>query len=520
MPARRLSMRHIKEVLRLKHGLGLKNREIARSCLIPHSSVANYIDRATAAGLGWPLPSDLTDDAIERLLFPPEAPHLRQPEFPQPDFVGIYNELHRHKHVTLQLLWQEYREAYPDGYQYSRFCELYGRWARKLDVVLRQEHRAGEKMFVDHAGPTVPVVDKATGQIREASIFVAVLGASRYTYCEATWKRDLAAWIGSHNRAVEFFQGAATVTVPDNWKTGVKDPCYYEPELNPTYRDWAEHYSTVVIPARVRKPRDKALVENAVLVVERWVLAALRHQTFFGLAELNRAIRELLHKLNHRKFRKLDTTRAQLFEQLERPALKPLPSEPFTFREWKKLTVHPDYHVEIDGHYYSVHHDCMGEKVEARIFESTIEIFLKNRRIATHVRSFIPGAHTTLAEHRPKRHQDLKWTSATITDRGRAVGPSTAVLLGEIMASRRHPELGYRACLGVLRLGKRYGNERLEAACARALAVRIHSYRSVQSILATGRDLEPLEPVSAPAVHHESHANVRGADYYREKGVA
>lgn len=513
-------MRQVREVLRLKLGLGLKDREIARSCSIPHSSVGNYVARAKGAGLGWPLPADLSDDAIERLLFPPEYLAVERPVLPQPDFAAMHRELRRHRYVTLQLLWQEYRECHPDGYQYSRFCELYARWARKLDIVLRQEHRAGDKTFVDHAGPTVAVVDAVTGQIGEASIFVAVLGASSYTFAEATWKRDLAAWIGSHNRMVGFFRGVTTVVVPDNWKTGVKDACYYEPELNPTYRDWAEHHATVIIPARVRKPRDKALVENAVLVVERWILAALRHRTFFSLAELNDAIRELLHKLNHRKFRKLDTTRARLFEELERPALKPLPAEPFTFREWKKVRVHPDYHVEIFRHYYSVHHDYMGEQVEACIFESTIEIFRNNRRIATHVRSSVPGGHTTLAEHRPKKHQDLKWTSATMIERGRAVGPSTMAMLEQIMASRKHPELGYRACLGVLRLGKRYGNERLEAACARALAARIHSYRSVQSILASGLDHQPLQPVAVPAAHHDLHANVRGAGYYREKGVA
>src|SRR2546428_2889023 len=293
MPARRLSMRKIREVLRLKLDLGLKDREIARSCSIPHSTVANYLDRAKDAGLGWPLPPELGDEALERMLFRAPAPIARESRVVPPDFIWVHDELHRHKHVTLQLLWQEYKEAQPDGYQYSRYCELYNRWARKLDVVLRQEHRAGEKMFVDHAGPTVPVVDRETGELRQASIFVAVLGASSYTYAEATWKRDLPAWIGSHVRTVEFFQGVAGVTVPDNWKTAVTDPCYYDPDINPTYRDWADHYGTVVIPARVRKPRDKAKVEAGVLVVERWILAALRKRTFFSLAELNAAILEL-----------------------------------------------------------------------------------------------------------------------------------------------------------------------------------------------------------------------------------
>lgn len=510
-------MRRIREVLRLKFELGLENRQIARSCSIPHSTVANYLSRARAAGLVWPLPPELTDGTLETRLFP-VAP-VRQ-EVPLPDFAALHEELLRHKHLTLELLWQEYKQAYPDGYQYSWFCELYGRWARKLDMVLRQEHRAGEKMFVDHAGPTVPVVDAETGLIQQASIFVAVLGASNYTFCEAVWKRDLPSWIGSHNRAAQFFQGVAAATVPDNWKTGVKDPCYYDPDLNPTYRDWAEHYGTVIIPARVRKPRDKAKVEAGVLLVERWILAALRKRTFFSLAELNEAIGELLVKLNQRKFRKLDTTRAKLFEELDRPALKPLPSVPFTFAEWKKARVNIDYHVEIDRHYYSVPYRHIHEQVEARFSEKTVEFFLRGVRIAVHARSYVPGKHTTLKEHRPEKHQDLEWTSSRMMEKGREVGPSTMAVLEQIMKSRKHPELGYRSCLGVMRLGKRYSNERLEAACRRALAMNVCSYRSIKSILENSLDRQPLEPVETPAVHGEMHANVRGSDYYSKEEVA
>jgi transposase len=288
-------MRKIREILRLKFESKLENRQIARSCSIPHSTVANFLRRAAVAGLSWPLPADLSDVSLENQLFP-TVPAKR--ETPAPDFKAIHVELLHHKHLTLDQLWQEYKQACPEGYQYSRFCELYRRWAHKLDIVLRQEHRAGEKMFVDHAGPTVPVVDGDTGIVNEASIFVAILGASNYTFAEAVWKRDLASWIGSHIRTVEYFKGCTTITVPDNWKTGVKDACYYEPDLNPTYRDWAEHYGTAIIPARVRKPRDKAKVENSVLIVERWILAALRNYTFFSLAELNKAIAELLVRLN------------------------------------------------------------------------------------------------------------------------------------------------------------------------------------------------------------------------------
>jgi len=512
MPARRLSVRKIREVLRLKFELGLDNRQIARSCSIPHSTVGNYLSRANAASLTWPLPPDLGDVDLESRLFP-NVP-VRQ-DTHVPDFAAMHAELLRHKHLTLELLWQEYKEAHPDGYQYSWFCERYRRWARKLDVVLRQEYRAGEKMFVDHAGPTVPVVDRETGQILDASIFVAVLGASNYTFCEAVWKRDLPSWIGSHTRAVEFFQGVPEITVPDNWKAGVKDACYYEPDLNPTYRDWAEHYGTVVIPARVRKPRDKAKVENGVLIVERWILAALRKRTFFGLAELNEAIRELLVKLNRRRFRKLDASRATLFEEMERPALKPLPASPFTFAEWNVAKVRPDYHVEVDHHFYSVHYDHIGKRVEARFSEKTVEIFLKGERIAAHLRSYVPGKYTTLQEHRPPNHQHLEWTLSEIMEQGRQVGTSTVAVLERIMKVRKHPELGGRACRGVLRLGKHYSNARLEAACRRALAMNACSYKSIRSILAASLDRESLEPVVIPAAHAELHANVRGADYYK-----
>jgi len=511
-------MRKIKEILRLKFELGLKNREIARSCLIPHTTVANYLRRARDAGLTWPLPPDLDEGTLERQLFA-DDPWARTRETRLPDFASIHEEFRRHRHVTLQLLWEEYKESQPDGYQYSRFCELYNCWVQKLDLVLRQDHRVGEKMFVDHAGPTVPIVDRETGQVHEAAIFVAVLGASNYTYAEATWNRNLASWIGSHIRTLEFFQGVPAVTVPDNWKTAVKDPCYYEPDLNPTYRDFAQHYGTVIIPARVRKPRDKAKVEAGVLIVERWILAALRKYTFHTLAELNLAIRELLVKLNQRKFRKLDTTREKLFEELERPALKPLPPESFTFAEWKKARVNIDYHVEIERHYYSVPYQLVHQEVEARIAAATVEIFLKGRRIVTHTRSFVPGKHTTLPEHRPKKHQNLEWTASRMVERGLVIGTSTAAALERIMESRKHPELGYRSCLGVLRLGERYGRERLETACRRAVALNACSYRRIKSMLETGLDRQPLEPVATPAAHTDVHANVRGAGYYRKTEV-
>jgi transposase len=511
-------MRKVKEVLRLKFDLGLENRQIARSCSIPHSSVANYLSRARAAGISWPLPGDLDEVALEKKLFPPAAV-AADGDKATPDFQHIYEELRRHKHVTLQLLWEEYKQAHPEGYQYSRYCELFHRWVSELDVVLRQDYRGGEKLFVDHAGPTIPIINAKTGEIQQVPIFVAVLGASKYTYAEATWRRDLPCWIESHVRTLEFLQGVPAITIPDNWKTGVKNPCYYDPELNPTYRDFAEHYGTVIIPARVRKPRDKAVVENGVLVVERWILAALRHEKFFSLAALNEAIGRLLVKLNNRKFRKLDTTRAQLFAELDKPALKSLPAERFTYAEWKKARVHPDYHVEIARHYYSVPYRYVHQQVDVRTSSQTVEIFLKGQRLATHIRSYVVGGHTTLAEHRPKKHQDIERSTSRILEQGRAIGPSTVAALENIMGSKPHPELGYRACFGVLRLAGRFTQERLESACHRAVALNACSYRSIRSMLERGLDRQNAEAIKAPSIYSVIHGNVRGADYYQPKEV-
>jgi transposase len=518
MPAVRLTMRKVKEVLRLRYGLGLSLRQIAHSCSISTSGVGDYLQRAKAAQLTWPLPEEVDDAALEARLFP-SATNSPVRGAPIPDFARIHQELRSHRHLTLSLLWQEYKENHPEGYQYSRFCQLYRDWEAKLDVVLRREHHGGEKIYVDHAGPTVPVVDPDSGEIREASIFVAVLGASSYTYAEATWTRDLYDWIGSHIRAMEFFHGVSAAIIPDNWRTAVTKACWYEPDLNPTYRDLAEHYDTVILPARVRKPRDKAKVEAGVLVVERWILAALRHRTFVGLAALNQAIRELLERLNQRKFRKLNTTRAELFERLDRPALKPLPSEPFVFGEWKKTRVNIDYHVEIERHYYSVPFRLVHELVEARIRSATVEIFHNSHRVATHARSSVVGSFSTLPEHRPPKHRHyLEWTPERLVDWAGKIGPSTASITSHILQSRRFPEQGYRACLGLMRLARSYPAERMEAACMRALAVGAWSYRSVKSILETGLDGQSLHDNTTAQAQQIVHANVRGAAYYAEAG--
>lgn len=521
MSAGRLSMRKIKEILRLKHQHHLTNRQIARSCNVSKSTVADYLERAERAKLIWPLPDELDNDQLENLLFPPwesgESVADSRPSRPQPNLVEIHREL-RNPHVTLQLLWQEYKTDHPEGYQYSQFCDLYRRWAQKLDITLRQEHKAGDKLFIDYAGPTLPVVNPQTSEVRQAYLFVAVLGASNYTYVEATFSQELPAWIAAHVHLFDFLSGVPACLVPDNLRSGVTRACRYEPDINPTYQQMASHYGTVVIPARVRRPRDKAKAEVGVLVAERWIMAALRHRTFFSLAELNAAVKELLEKLNHRQFRKLETNRARLFEVLDRPALRPLPVEPFRLEQIQRAKVHMDYHVEIGGHYYSVPYELVQEEVEVRLSSSTVEILHQGRRVATHLRSSLRGAHTTLSEHRPKHHQQyLEWSPARIIHWAETVGPSTATTVQKILGSRTYPEQGFRACLGILRLGKRYSQQRLEAACTRAVTFQACSFKSVRSILETGLDRQPLELEGSSPPHHLVHANVRGAGYYQGK---
>jgi len=512
MAAEKLSMRKIREVLRLYLGLGLKKRQIARSCNISHSTVLEYIRRAERAGLGWPLPEGLDDAAIESRLFAPLV-ISRSCVRPMPEMDYIHRELRRDG-VTLQLLWSEYKDKEPAGYQYSQFCERYRRWAGRLDVVLRQEHRAGEKLFVDYAGSTMPVVDRTTGEIMAVQIFVAVLGASSYTYAEATLDQSLPNWISSHIRAFEYFGGTTDILIPDNLKSGVTRTCRYEPDLNPTYHDCAAHYGAAVIPARPYKPRDKAKVESAVLVVTRWIIAALRNRTFFSLSELNEAIGGLLERLNTRKFKKLNTTRRELFETIDKPALKPLPAERYEYAEWKKATVNIDYHIEVEGHYYSVPYQLVCKKVEARLTFRTVEVIYNGRRIATHARSHVRGRFTTIGDHRPKSHQKhLEWTPSRIIRWAEETGPSTAELFKNILSTRPHPEQGFRACLGILRLRKKHSPERLEAACRRAISIRSYSYRSVKSILESCLDRLPLleEKVALPDI---THNNIRGGGYY------
>lgn len=510
----RISMRKIKDVLRLRHTSGLSYRQIAASLQIAYGAVARYLQQAEAVGLSWPLPEGLSDEELEHRLLSSRVPPVRRTR-QEPDFPTIHQELQR-KGVTLQLLWEEYRttSAGPH-YSYPQFCVRYRTWRQTLSRSLRQVHPAGEKLFVDYCGPTIPVSDGLTGAIRPAQIFVAVLGASNYTYAEATWTQSLPDWLGSHVRALAFFGGVPQLVVPENLKAGVAKACRYEPDLNPTYADWARHYNTAVLPARPYKPKDKAKVEVGVQIVERWILARLRHQSFFSLPALNTAIAALLTDLNHRPFKKLPGSRHSQFLTYEQPALKPLPPMPYEYAEWRHARVHLDYHLDVDGHFYSVPHCFVRQAVDVRLTATTVEVFRKGERIATHRRSSRKGSHTTLAAHMPKAHQrHLEWTPGRFLTWAQTIGPAARTLVQYLLEHRTHPEQGYRSCLGLLQLAKRYSAPRLEAACQRAISLGAFTRRSVASILAHG-----LDQTEAPAAATDPqpplfHDNLRGPSYY------
>ena len=508
-------MRQVREILRLKHGVVLPTREIARRVGIAPSTVRLTLDRFARTGLVWPLAEAITDSHLEAELFKGSGRrqgHRRQTE---PDWAALHREMKR-KHVTLSILWDEYIAFNPDGYRYSWFCELYRAWESKLPVTMRQSHAGGEKLFVDYAGDTVPVViDRLTGEIRDAQIFVAVMGASSFTYAEATWTQKLPDWIEAHCRAFTALGGVPHALVPDNTKAAVIKACLYDPQVNRTYAELAAHYDTAILPARPRKPRDKAKVEACVLIIERWLLGRLRHRRFFGLDDLNAAIAEMLVQLNdHRPLRRLGVTRRSLLEELDRPALKPLPVEPYVLAEWLVRRVGLDYHVDVGGHFYSVPHRFARQQVEARITARTVEIFLKGERVAVHLRNSGNGKHTTVAEHMPSSHRRFAdWTIDRIRRDAGAVGPATALLCETILEHRPHPEQGFRACMGILRLIKPFGSERLEAAAVRALEIGARTYGSVKSILDNNLDRQTVttRATDGVAIHHP---NIRGARYY------
>jgi len=510
-------MRKIKDILRLRHEAQLSIRGIAQALNIGYGTVVDYLNRAERAGVKWPLPAELLERDLGRLLFPTQ-PATGQRRFTEPDFPYVHRELKR-KGVTKQLLWQEYRQQHPDdGYSYAQFCHRYRVWAGQQQRSMRQLHKAGEKLFIDYCGPTMPIVNPDNGECRFAQIFVAVLGASNYTFACATWTQNQADWLGAHVQAFEFFGGVPELVVPDNLKSAVRKTHRYEPEVNPAYLQLAAHYQTVIVPARPYKPKDKAKAEVAVQIVERWIMARLRHQTFFTLASLNQAIRFLLDDLNQRPFKKLPGTRTSQFEQLDRPALRALPTQPYQYAEIKRARVHVDYHIEYDKHYYSVPHHLVKETVEVQAGDTTVAVYHQGQRVASHPRSYRHGAHSTCPEHMPKAHRAMSdWTPDRLLQWAEGIGTETRRVVQHILQEKRHPEQSYRRVLALLSNAKKYNRERLNKACGRALLINSPTRSSVESILKQGLDQVPIEPINATAQEElclDHHENVRGKDYY------
>lgn len=509
MPGERVSMRKIREVLRLRLGHGLPQRAIGQSLRLSQGAISEYLKRARRAGVEWPLPTDMDDVGLETLLFPP-PPDIPADLRPMPDWAAVHREMRR-PNVTLALLWEEYRAGAADGFGYSWFCDLYREWVGRLKPTLRQVHPAGEKLFVDFAGQTMEVFDGASGEGRRAEIFVAVLGASSFIYAEATWTQGLADWIGVHVNALAVIGGVPRQIVSDNLKSGITKACFFEPMVNRTYADMAAHYGTAIIPARPYKPRDKAKVEVGVQVVQRWILARLRNRRFFSLAELNGAIRELVADINARPMRGWGTTRRALFEQFDRPALLPSPPAAYEYADWKRCRVSLDYHVEVARHFYSVPFQLVRQEVEARITTNTVEIFHRGKLVAAHMRGAGTHRPTTMVDHMPSSHRRYRdWNHERILREAAAVGEDTAALVTLILRSRPHPEQGFRSCIGILGLTTRHGAERVDAACARALSLGTRSYGSVSAILKNAQD-KPGRPGEPPGLMHE---NIRGPGYY------
>jgi transposase len=506
MTQERLSVRTIREILRLKHEIGLSNRAIARACRISNSTVGEYLTRAKQAGWSWPLPEEVSEEELYRRLFP-EGEKPKGTERPVPNWEEIHRDLSR-RGVTLRLLWQEYREQYPDGYGRSQFQELYARWNQAHTTSMRLPHKGGEVLEVDYAGMTVPITDPETGAVTPAQVFVAVLPASSYTYVEVQPSQELHHWLAGHVRAFAFFGGAPKILRPDNLKSGVKKPNYYEPDLNPSYQELAEHYHVAVLPARVKKPRDKAHGENGVQNVERWILAPLRDRTFFSIAEANRAMASLLEALNQKEMQHLGKSRRQLFEELDQPALLALPEHPYEFARWKNTRVNIDYHVALEGHYYSVPHTLVGQEVRMRATERMVEIFHRGQQVAIHPLSTVQGRFSTCPDHMPShRRFVLNIDSDWLLQEAAKIGPHTAAYTTAVLRSRPYPQQAFRTCLGILDLARKYLPSQMELACQRLLPAKLLTYQDLKSELEhlpTDRSIPPL-----PA-----HDNVRGDRYY------
>ena len=512
MATPRITMRKLRDILRLRLDAGLSIRQIQAVTKASIGLIQKLVARAEVLGLGWPLPVELDDTKLQALFYP--APNSHNTErFERPDCSYIYQSL-KHDGVTLQLLWEEYTEQYaPRTYSRSQYCAIYQEWRKKQKRSMRQVHKAGEKCFVDYCGPTLAIVNPHTGEIRDSQVFVGVLGASNYTYAEATLTQKLPDWLASHRRMFTFFGGTPAVVIPDNLRSAVSKACRYDPDLNPSYQQLAEHYGIAVIPARPYKPKDKSKAEVAVQIVERWIMARLRHHTFFSLAEANQCIKALLVELNEKPFKQLPGNRREAFENIDKPKLSPLPTHPYEYVEIKPAKVHIDYHVQYDNHFYSVPHEFVGERIELHVSDRLVTAFFRRRQIAQHPRAFTAGM-TTIAAHMPKRHQKHHaWTPEQLISWAEKTGPEVKRWVSHQLETRDHPEQAYRVCLGLLNLEKKYPTARLDAACRIANDNALMRLKQIKSILSSNRDQLP-EQLNLTVELPQDHGNIRGPNHF------
>ncbi len=513
-------MTRYQEILRLSH-MGLSQRSIALSCQCSRNTVAEVLSRAKEKSLTWSMAEEIAEADLQPLLFPEKIPSSSRKI---PDSEYIHRELAK-SGVSLSLLWSEYCEACRLSNEiplkYSQYCNYYRKFAAKAKATMHSERKPGEQMEVDWAGQTAAIIDRDTGEIIPINIFVAVLSNSQYSYVEGFLSQDLESWIAAHVNTFTFFGGVPRIIVPDNLKTGVEEPSWYSPVINKTYHEMAECYGAAVVPARVRKPKDKPNAENVVGIISTWIIAALRNQTYFSLAELNQSIAQKLHEFNERPFQKKPGSRLSTFLAEEKYALQPLPASPYELATWKIATVQYNYHISVDNMNYSIPYEYIKHKVDVRITKSVIEVFYHNLRICSHPRLYgRPNQYSTITDHMPDAHKQFtQWNADRFLSWAQKVGASTTVVIQAILTSHHIEQQGYKACMAVLKLADKYSLVRLEAACTRALSYTSSpSYKNIQSILKSGQD---TLAVDHHAMHNDASENqygfTRGAEYYRRQ---
>ncbi len=508
-------MKKIREIIRFKETTNMSDRKIARALNISRPVVAQYLKDFNASGLTYEETKDIPDSRFLALFEKQRNKRCSKYEDISKLFPYFVMELKK-TGVTLMILWNEYQKEHPDGYSYSQFCYHFQVWRNASKVTMHIEHKVGDKMFVDYAGDKLAIVDRKTGKEQPVEVFVAILGASQLTYAEASFSQKSEDWIRSNERAFIYCGGVTQAIVPDNLKSGVTQSNRYEPGINIMFDDFAGHYQTVILPARVRRPQDKALVENAVNLVYQRIYAPLRNRIFYSLEELNEAIWDLLEQHNNIPFQRLKTSRRELFDNIEKPVLKPLPKERYAIKQSKELTVQFNYHVELreDRHYYSVPWQLKGKRVRVVYDDRNVAIYCDNVRIIQYKRDRSPNGYTTLHTHMPPHHRFYaQWSPERFIRWAQSIGDDVAEIIQMVLTSRKHPEQAFKTCMGILNLVKKHGPDRLNKACARALGFGFYSYKRIKNILDRGLEEEPL--IESRELTVSSHENIRGSLYYR-----